>query len=101
MGLSCTMDRSLLVDISMTGVVDQLEKGNSVHMSIDEFKVAMMDQAVGMTLSGEYSYKPLAEPVTPLEGEQCDVIAADESQWESVIMEFYMGIMQLAGQLSM
>ncbi len=101
MGLSCTMDRSLLVDISMTGVVDQLEKGNSVHMSIDEFKVAMMDQAVGMTLSGEYSYKPLAEPVTPLEGEQFDVIAADESQWESVIMEFYMGIMQLAGQLSM
>ena len=99
MGISCTMDRSLLADVSMTGVVDQLEKGTSIHMTIDEFTVAMVDQAVGLTLSGEYSYKPLEEAVTPLEGEQFDMVTADESQWESVIMEFYMSIMELAAQL--
>lgn len=101
MGMTVTSDHSVVVDISMTGAVDQLEKGTSFHTDIDELKVTVMDAAVSVNMSGEYSYGPLAEAVTALEGEEFDVLAADESQWESLFMEIYMGAMQLMSQLSM
>lgn len=100
-GMTVTADHSMLADISMTGAVDQLEKGTSFHTDIDELKVTVMDAAVSVNMSGEYSYGPLAEAVTALEGEEFDVLAADESQWESLFMEIYMGAMQLMSQLSM
>lgn len=100
-GLAVTGDNSLFMDISMSGAVDQLEKGTSFHMNIDDLKITVMDAAVSMNLSGEYGYGPLQETVTALEGEPFDVLAADENQWQSLFMEFYMGVMQLMSQLSM
>ena len=100
-GLAVTGDNSLFMDISMSGAVDQLEKGTSFHMNIDDLKITVMDAAVSMNLSGEYGYGPLQETVTALEGEPFDVLAADENQWQSLFMEFYMGAMQLMSQLSM
>lgn len=100
-GLAVTGDNSLFMDISMSGAVDQLEKGTSFHMNIDDLKITVMDVAVSMNLSGEYGYGPLQETVTALEGEPFDVLAADENQWQSLFMEFYMGAMQLMSQLSM
>ncbi len=100
-GLAVTGDNSLFMDISMSGAVDQLEKGTSFHMNIDDLKITVMDAAVSMNLSGEYGYGPLQEAVTALEGEPFDVLAADENQWQSLFMEFYMGVMQLMSQLSM
>lgn len=100
-GMTVTADHSVVADISMTGAVDQLEKGTSFHTDIDELKVTVMDAAVSVNMSGEYSYGPLAEAVTALDGEEFDVLAADESQWESLFMEIYMGAMQLISQLSM
>ena len=101
MGMTVTSDHSVVADISMTGAVDQLEMGTSFHTDIDELKVTVMDAAVSVNMSGEYSYGPLAGAVTALEGEEFDVLAADESQWESLFMEIYMGAMQLMSQLSM
>lgn len=101
MGMTVTSDHSVVADISMTGAVDQLEKGTSFHTDIDELKVTVMDAAVSVNMSGEYSYGPLAGAVTALEGEEFDVLAADESQWQSLFMEIYMGAMQLMSQLSM
>jgi hypothetical protein len=100
-GMTITADNSMVVDFSMSGVVDQLEKGTSFHMDIDELKVTVMDAMVRLTMSGEYSYAPLKEAVTALEGENFDILAADENQWQSLFMEVYMGAMQLMSQLSM
>lgn len=99
--LSVTQDDSLVLDLSMTGVVDQLEKGSSVHMDIDELRISSESPETQVVLRGEYSLEPLAEPVTALEGEAFDVLASDENQWQSVIMELYMGLMRLSNQLSL
>ena len=100
-GLSLTQDGDLVLDLSMAGVVDQLEKGSSIHMDIDELKISVPSSVVQVTLRGEYSLEPLAEPVTALEGEAFDMLASDENQWQSVVMELYMGLMRLANQLSL
>lgn len=100
MGMSLTGDDSLIVDISMNGVVDQLEKGTSIHADIDEMKITVMDAMGQVTLSGDYAYSPLSSEVIMPEGETFDILAADENEWQSVIMEIYMNVMQLASQLS-
>ncbi len=100
MGMAVTVDSSMLVDISMSGIVDQLEKGTSIHADIDELKITVMDAMGQMTLSGDYGYGPLSGEVTAPEGDAFDVLAADESDWESVFMEIYMNVMQLMSQLS-
>lgn len=87
------------VKISSTGAVDQLEKGKSIHTNIDSLEISAMNHDVNMILSGEYYYQPLSEEVLPLEGEPMDMLAATESEWQSVMMEFVYGIMGLAGQL--
>jgi len=100
MGMSVTANGSLAADISMSGVVDQLEKGASIHADIDEIKITVMDAAVQIGLAGDYSYGPLSGEVTAPEGEAFDVLAADEDDWESVMMEVYMNVLQLVSQLS-
>ena len=100
MGMAVTADDSLLVDLSMTGVVDQLEKGTLIHADIDELKITVMDAMAQLTLSGDYGYGPLSGQVTALQGDAFDILAADEADWESVIMEVYMNVTQLMSQLS-
>ena len=100
MGMAVTADDSLLVDLSMSGVVDQLEKGTSIHADIDELKITVMDAMAQLTLSGDYGYGPLSGQVTALQGDAFDILAADEADWESVIMEVYMNVTQLMSQLS-
>lgn len=100
MGVSVTGNGSLIADISMSGIVDQLEKGTSIHADIDELKVTVMDAMGQVTLSGEYSYAPLSGQVAAPEGEVFDVLAASEEDWQSVIMEVYLNAMQLVSQLS-
>ena len=100
MGMGITGNNSLLADISMSGVVDQLEKGKSIHADIDELKVTVMNAMTQMTFSGEYSLEPLNSEVTAPKGDAFDVFAADENQWQSVFMEVYLNMMQLASQIS-
>lgn len=100
MGMSLTGDGSLLADLSMSGIVNQLEKGTSIQADIDELKITVMDAMGQVTLSGDYSYGPLSSEVSALDGETFDILAAGEEDWQSVIMEIYMNVMQLASQLS-
>ena len=62
-GASVTADSYLAADVSMTGIVNQLEKGKSIQMDIDELKVMVMGKTASVTLSGEYYYGPLSEEV--------------------------------------
>lgn len=101
MGLSVTSDNELMLELSLAGVVDELEKGTVFHTDVDQFKIDLMDGTETITFSGEYSYRPLSEELSPLEGEAFDVLAAGEEEWQSVFMEFYMGVMRLMSQLSL
>lgn len=98
-GASITADGYLAADVSMTGIVNQLEKGKSVQMDMDELKVMILDRTASVTLSGNYSYGPLSGEVVKPEGEAFDVVAADEGQWQNVAMEIIFQAMGLASQL--
>lgn len=100
MGMSVTEEGSLMADISISGVVDQLEKGTSIHADIDELKITAANAMVQVELAGDYSYGPLSDEVTAPDGEAFDVFAADETAWQSVMLEVYMKVMQLMAQLS-
>ena len=98
-GASVTADSYLAADVSMTGIVNQLEKGKSIQMDIDELKVMVMGKTASVTLSGEYYYGPLSEEVVKPEGQIFDIVAANEEEWQSVAMEIIFQAMELTGQL--
>lgn len=90
---------SQVFKISGIGAVDQLEKGKSFHLTIDELEVSLIDNSVNMMLSGEYSMSPLQSEITAPEGEQMDVLAATEEDWQGVIMEGLFGAMAVMQEL--
>lgn len=91
---------SQLFKISGTGVIDELEKGKSLHLAIDELVISAMDDEINVVLSGDYSLKPLEGTITAPEGETMDVLAATEADWQALFMEGLMsafGVMQQLG----
>lgn len=88
-----------VVEASMSGVIDQLEKGKLIHMDIDSLEFGAMDHYVNMALSGEYYYKPLEGEITPLEGETMDVLAATESDWKDVGTEIMLNAFSVFSQV--
>lgn len=87
----------------LAGIVDELVKGESVHMEIDKLYGsvydAMSDDEDYFTLSGDWHYGPLTDEIEAPEGTAFDVIAAGEDDWQSVMMEVYMKSFGLLGQL--
>lgn len=83
----------------ISGVVDQLEKGVSMHVSMDEINVQVPEQSFELVLSGDYSIEPLVSEVTEPEGEQMDVLAATQDDWSAVTMELWFSLIGLTTQL--
>lgn len=85
--------------LSAVGVIDSLEKGTSFHATLDELSISAQDGLYSAVLSGEYEYKPLEGEVTAPEGEEMDVLAATEEDWQGVLMEMIYSAMGLMSQL--
>lgn len=90
---------SQLLNISGTGVVDELEKGKSFHLTIDELTTSLVDDSMNIVLSGEYSMSPLESEIVPLEGDQMDVLAATEEDWQGIFLEGLFGAMAVMQEL--
>ena len=75
-----------IAKISVAGVIDSLEKGTSIHATMDSLEISAEGGLYSAVLSGEYEYKPLAGEVTAPEGEEMDVLAATEEAWEIIII---------------
>ena len=96
-----------VLGLSAAGVVSELEKGSVLHVDMDEIRVdvpssEVLNIATGdvyVTFSGEYDLRPLSGEVTEPEGEKLDIVAATEEDWQQVMMEAYLGIMDIASQL--
>ena len=86
------------VKASISGVIDQLEKGKSIHMDIDALEISALDNSVNVVLSGEYYYQPLEGEVTALEGEPMDIVAATESDWNDLGTEIVLNAFSLISQ---
>ncbi|MCI8660202.1 MAG: zinc ribbon domain-containing protein [Lachnospiraceae bacterium] len=101
-------DGGKMMGLSTTGVVSELEKGTVIHMDFDEIRFEMPGVSLletdgeefYITLGGQYDIRPLVGEVTEPEGEKLDVLAATEADWQNVMMEAYMGIMDIASQVS-
>lgn len=99
--------REKVLGLSAVGVVSELEKGSVLHVDMDEIRVdvpssEVLNIATGdvyVTFSGEYDLRPLSGEVTEPEGEKLDIVAATENDWQQVMMEAYLGIMDIASQL--
>lgn len=98
-GMNLYGEGSEIVDISMTGVIDELEKGKTFHADIDELKISLMDQSEYVSLDGEYYYRPLESDVAVPEGDTLDVMAATQDDWNNVVMEMYGNVFGLLMQL--
>lgn len=89
------------VMISAEGIVDQLEKGKSIHMTLDALEVSSTADGMNVVFSGEYYLKPLSAEIQVPEGTAFDMLAATEEDWNGLAMEMLFGVMALAGQIQM
>ena len=96
-----TANGYLIADLSLTGVVSQLEKGVSAQIDIDELRIVVMNETGRVTLSGEYYFRPLSGEVTAPEGERFDVVAASEKEWADVGTEVFWNLLEISSQLGM
>lgn len=100
-GTSVTANGYLMADLSLTGVVSQLEKGVSAQVDMDELRIVIMNETGRVTLSGEYYFRPLSEEVKAPDGEIFDVVAASEGEWEALGTEMFLKLLKISGQLGM
>ncbi len=104
MAASFSREGSGSVNITMDGIVSELEKGSAIHMDMDEVKLVMDSDFMGgsdfeLALSGEYDLRPLSGDITEPEGTLLDIVAATEEEWEAVSMEMYFSLIGLVSRL--
>ena len=90
---------SQMLKISGTGIVDHIEKGKSLHITIDELETSVMDGYINVMMSGEYSMAPLQSEISAPDGEQMDVLNATEADWQGVFMEGFFGALSIIQEL--
>ncbi len=98
-GAELGSDGAQLGKLSLTGVVDELEKGKVFHATVDSLEVSAMDNSTNMALSGEYYWRPLSSEVKEPDGKAMDVLAATQEDWDRVAREALLGVMGIASQM--
>lgn len=89
---------SEVFEVVATGVVEDLVKGKSFRAVADSISI-VVDGREAVELSGHYLLKAMEGEVTAPEGEQMDILAATEADWQLVIMEIYTNFSSLLYQL--
>lgn len=87
--------------LKIAGVVDQLEKGKSIHLDMDQIRLEITEVPFELTMSGDYYIGPMTGSVSELQGETMDVFAATEDQWQEVFMRAFFSLMGIMGQLEL
>jgi len=89
--------------LEAAGLVEQLEKGVALEASLDNISLKVQgmpeDEPLEITSSGKYYLRPLTDEVNVPEGEQMDVLAATEEDWQAVLMKAAFSFISLAGQI--
>lgn len=89
-----------LFTMNVDSTVDELEKGKSLHGTIDSAEFTSLNGQYSAVFSGEGYLRPLEGDIEPLEGETFDIFAASEEEWNAVAMEMAFGVFGLAAQIS-
>ena len=80
--------------IDIEGAVSDLVPGESFDIAMDRISVKWAGEEVAV-LSGNYSLQPMEGEVTMPEGEEMDVLAATEGDWNEVVVEMNANVQQL------
>lgn len=92
-------DGSEMFKMSVSGAIDDLEKGKGFRADADSIMITSGGMDL-LELSGYYSIAPMEDEVEDLEGEPFDILAATESDWTNLIQSAYMKIFGLIGKLN-
>ena len=84
MQLDIMAERLQVASISLEAVVDELEKGKSIHMDLEELRIEDSLNDQHMAFEGEFCLKPLEGEIEEPEGQVFDVLEADLSDWGAV-----------------
>lgn len=98
--ISITEGEDTLFTMNVENTVDELEKGKSLHGTIDSAEFTFLNGEYSAVFSGEGYVRPLENDIEPLEGETFDVFAASEEEWSAAIMEMVFGVFGIATQIS-
>lgn len=98
--ISITEGEDTLFTMNVENTVDELEKGKSLHGTIDSAEFTFLNGEYSAVFSGEGYVRPLESDIEPLEGETFDVFAASEEEWSAAIMEMVFGVFGIATQIS-
>lgn len=85
--------------LEVRGVVDQLEKGKSIHLDMDAIRLEVSSVPFDLTMSGDYYIGPMSGAVEAPQGETMDVFAATEDDWQAVMMRAFFSLMGIMGQI--
>lgn len=84
-----------MVSLTITGIVDELEKGKNFHYTFDSLEVAEENWAMSLKLKGEFYLRNLQSEIIAPQGEQMDVLKATEEEWEELGNEILMNLYSL------
>lgn len=82
------------VAVTAVGIVDELEKGESLHCTADSIVVSVND-AEAAELTGEWYVRALDGEIPDPEGTELDVILADQEDWDAVGQELMNNVFSL------
>ena len=94
------MRRYNIFTMNVDSTVDELEKGKSLHGTINSAEFTSLNGQYSAVFSGEGYLRPLEGDIEPLEGETFDIFAASEEEWNAVAMEMAFGVFGLAAHIS-
>lgn len=87
-----------LVNVNLDGAYTDVVKGKSFRAVFDTIDVTVADMG-NVVLDAEVYIKPLDGAIAVPEGEEFDMIAAGEDEWNAVIMEIYGNVFGLLMQI--
>ncbi len=85
--LAVKAQRLTLLSLSLEGTIDELEKGTSIHMEIDELGIDSPFNGQHMAFRGEAYLKRLEDEIEEPSGSLFDVLEASEADWEELSEE--------------
>lgn len=73
-----------MVSLTITGIVDELEKGKNFHYTFDSLEIAEETWAMSLKLKGEFYLRNLQNEIIAPEGKQMDVLKTTEEEWKDL-----------------
>ena len=94
-------DGNVAAKMSSEGSINNVVKGTSFEVEIDEMSISVPDEEANIELSGSYAMRPLENGVKKPSGEKLDVLEMTEMEMFEIVMEAMGKIESLGSKLGL